>query len=71
MVLTTSDDGVVFDRHYILGDEPHTGPRMPGRAKSGRYGYPSFHILDDTMFVIYSIEKEDIGVCRFALSELD
>lgn len=70
LVLATSRDGVNFDRHYVLGDEPCVGPRLQGVHKGGRYGYPSYHCCGDTMFVIYSIEKEDIVVCRFPLEEL-
>ena len=38
---------------------------MEGFHKGGRYGYPSFHIMGDWMFVIYSVNKEDIAMCRF------
>jgi hypothetical protein len=41
MVLATSHDGVVFDRHYIVGDMSGTKARMPGHAKGGVYGYPT------------------------------
>ncbi|MGC9469577.1 MAG: sialidase family protein [Anaerolineae bacterium] len=70
LVLATSDDGVVFDRHYILGDEPATRLRIPGDHKGGRYGYPSLAIAEDTAFVIYSINKEDVAVGRFPLRAL-
>ena len=70
MVLAASHDGVVFDKHYVLGSEPATGPRLSGHHKVGRYGYPSYHILGDYVFVIYSINKEDIAVCRVKLTEL-
>jgi hypothetical protein len=70
LVLATSRDGVVFDTHYVLGDDPAGQPRIKGRYKYGRYGYPSFHILKDRMFVIYSINKEDIAICRLGLNEL-
>ena len=36
-----------------------------------RYGYPYSHIVGDTMYVIYSVCKEDIWICRFRLGELD
>jgi len=44
---------------------------MKGFHKVGHYGYPSYHILGDTIFVVYSIEKEDIAVCRLPLLRLD
>ncbi len=70
LVLAASDDGVAFDRHYVLGDAPHAGPRIPGRHKGGRYGYPFLHVAGETAWAVYSIEKEDIAVCRFPLSAL-
>ena len=70
VVLALGEDGVVFDRHFIVGDEPERPPRMPGRGKRGRYGYPYLHVMDDTAFVAYSIAKEDIAVARFPLAAL-
>ena len=70
MVLAVSEDGVVFDRHFVLGDDPVGEPRWKGRAKSGRYGYPSYHVMGDEMFVIYSVNKEDVWMGRFPLSAL-
>ena len=70
LVLATSEDGVVFDRHYVLGDEPASPPRTAGYHKSGRYGYPSYHIMGDIVLVIYSISKEDVAVCRVDPGEL-
>ncbi len=43
---------------------------MPGRHKGGRYGYPFLHVAGETAWAVYSIEKEDIAVCRFPLSAL-
>ena len=72
LILATSEDGVVFDRQYILGNEPADPARESGGTAlaHGRYGYPHAHICGDTMYVIYSVCKEDIWVCRFPLSEL-
>ena len=70
MVLATSDDGVVFDRHYLLGGEESAGSRLPGRHKGGRYGYPVLHLDGDNAYAIHSIEKEDVAVCRFRLRHL-
>ena len=71
LVLATSDDGVRFDRHYVIGGEPNRPPRAVGIQKFGRYGYPSWHISGDTMYVIYSIAKEDIAMVRVPLDALD
>ena len=58
---------MVFDRHYVLGDAGSTGPRLPGHHKGGRYGYPVLHLDEDS---VYSVEKEDVAVCRFRPRDL-
>jgi hypothetical protein len=70
LVLAASWDGIVFDQHYLLGDEPARPPRHPGHHKGGRYGYPALHIVNDTVYVIYTISKEDVALCRFPLQAL-
>lgn len=69
LMLCLSEDGVNFDRHYILRDEPYQ-QRLPGLYKGGVYGYPSVNINDGYMFVIYSKHKEAIEVTKFSLSDL-
>lgn len=71
MVLATSGDGVRFDRHYLLGEEPPFLARIPGVHKYGRYGYPSLHLAEDRAVAIYSVNKEDIAVARFELAALE
>ncbi len=70
LVLAAGEDGVVFDQHYVLGADVPINPRIEGHHKGGRYGYPSYHILGEHLFVIYSINKEDIAVCRLELAAL-
>ena len=70
MVLSVSEDGTLFDRHFLLADESPSPARLEGHHKSGRYGYPTYHLAGDTLFVAYSINKEDIAVCRVPLSGL-
>ena len=71
LVLATSEDGVHFCRHYVVGNEPNTPPRQVGIQKFGRYGYPSFHLVGEWIYIIYSIAKEDIAIMRVRLSALD
>ncbi len=72
LVLAAGDDGIVFDRHYVLGEEANFLARIPGVHKYGRYGYPQLHTLDAaTGVAIYSVNKEDVYVCRFPLAALD
>jgi len=63
-------DGVAFDRHFVLGDEPGIPIRIPGLFKGGRYGYPYLHIMGDRGYVIYSVNKEDIAIGRFRLGDI-
>jgi hypothetical protein len=70
LVVAISEDGVRFDRHFVVGSEPNHPPRADGIQKFGRYGYPSYHIMDGILFVIFSIGKEDIAMKRVPLSVL-
>ena len=47
MMIATSDDGVVFDQHYLLGDEPAHPPRHPG---AGVRRGPGAGILRESRF---------------------
>ena len=66
----SSDDGVIFNKHYVLGAEPHRPQRVAGHGKGGRHGYPHAHVMDDTLYAIYSIIKEDMAICRVELAQL-
>jgi hypothetical protein len=70
MVLAASKDGVVFDRHYILGNVPAARPRMPGHAKGGAYGYPTCDIANGKMYIVFSRSKEDIYFTKLNLDAL-
>jgi hypothetical protein len=69
LVLALSRDGVVFDRHYILGNLGRTKSRLAGRT-IGTYGYPSCDVADGKMFIIFSRSKEDIHFCSLNLKAL-
>jgi hypothetical protein len=69
--LSTSADGVRFDRNYILGDLRGLRPRMPGGDKDhGAYGYPSCDIANGKMYIVYSRTKEDIYFTKLDLTQL-
>lgn len=70
LVLAVSEDGDVFDRHFILGDEPDRPLNFPGAYKHGRYGYPYLHVLGDRFFVINSVAKEEIELHSFSLNDI-
>lgn len=69
-ILALSNDGVVFDKHFILGDDAWRPMRFPGLNKGGRYGYPWLYVDGAFGYMIYSTEKEDIGIGRFRLDDL-
>ncbi|HEX4231900.1 MAG TPA: sialidase family protein [Bryobacteraceae bacterium] len=71
LVLSVSNDGVVFDQKYILGDITGLKPRMPGGDKDhGAYGYPSCDIAVRKMYIVYSRCKEDIYFTKLDLKTL-
>ncbi|MGJ3242097.1 MAG: exo-alpha-sialidase [Opitutales bacterium] len=70
LVLAVSEDGVRFDRHWVVGDAPNQLARLPGMHKYGRYGYPHLCLADDQVCIIYSMAKEDILFVRFPLANL-
>ena len=69
LVLSLSEDGTVFDRHYILADTI-VHRRFQGREKVGIYAYPNTIVHDEALCVAFSINKEDIAVLRVPLSDL-
>lgn len=70
LVLALSNDGVSFDRHFVLGRHPSEKPRIPGGAKGGAYGYPTCDVFHGTMYIVYSRIKEDIYFMKLPLSQL-
>ncbi len=72
LVLSLSEDGAIFDRHFVLADEKTLyEPRLPGMHKGGQYGYPHTLIHDGYFHVIVSRVKEAMEVYRLPLSALD
>lgn len=67
LVLSLSDDGVRFCKHYILADEDYV-QKAPGRYKGGLYGYPHTMVHDGYLYVIISLRKEAVAVLRTPLS---
>jgi BNR repeat-like domain len=69
LVLSLSGDGKLFDKNYIIADQPYTLKRE-GLYKGGQYGYPHTMIYKDYMYVIISRQKEAIEVIRFKIDQL-
>jgi len=70
LVLSLSNDGKLFDKNYIIADQPYT-LKKEGLYKGGQYGYPHTIIDNGYMYVIISRQKEAIEVIRFKLSQLN
>ena len=72
VTLSLARDGLVWDRQWAVR---YGAPavRYPGHAKGKGFQYPGAYIDTDTneMLVTYSIGKEDIGLTRFSLAELE
>jgi len=70
LAISLSRDGLNFDRvvvlRFLAPDQ-----RYKGRSKSVGYGYPHSTIVEDNLWVIYSVNKEDIEIARIPLSKLD
>ena len=69
LTLGLSEDGVVFDRAWIVRGEP-TKMRHSGRSKVVGWQYPHAISWKESLFVAYSINKEDVEVTRIALDQL-
>lgn len=69
LVLSLSEDGLRFDRHFILADSP-CPQHAAGMHKIGDYGYPHTLIHDGHLHVIISRHKESVEVLRVPLGTL-
>ena len=69
LTIALSKDGRVFDRAYVIRNEP-TRKRFDSGTKANGWQYPAAVVWNDYLYVIYSINKEDVGVSRIAVSEL-
>ena len=68
--IALSDDGYVFDRQYALV-EGNTTRRVNGRHKEDGYHYPNCCVDGNKLFVIYSVNKEDIELGIVDMSMVD
>jgi hypothetical protein len=69
LVLSLSEDGVRFDRHYILADEPYAR-RWEGLHKHGQYGYPHTMCHEGHLYVVVSRQKEAVELLRASVGTL-
>lgn len=69
LAIALSRDGVTFDRAWLVRGEP-TSQRFQGRQKVDGWQYPHAVAWGDHLYVAYSVNKEDVGVTRIALTDL-
>ncbi len=70
LVLSTSRDGLVYDRHYIVADDRFT-MKKTGRYKGGDFGYPHSMVHDGHLYIIVSRQKEAVEVFKIDLAQLE
>lgn len=69
LAISLSRDGLNFDRmaviRFVAPDQ-----RYEGRSKSIGYAYPHSTVVGENLWVIYSVNKEDIEIARIPLAKL-
>ena len=70
LTIALSDDGVLFDRAWIIRAEPTT-QRFNGKGKRDGWQYPSSLVWKNSLFVAYSVNKEDVAITRIVLDLFD
>jgi Neuraminidase (sialidase) len=69
LVISLSADGKTFN--WAAAIRHGTPPlRYPGKSKDHGFQYPSAIVVGKSLWVIYSINKEDVAISRIPLSEL-
>jgi hypothetical protein len=67
--MVTDSDGLAFNKVWAVaaGAPPI---RFPGAAKGPGFQYPGAVWINNTLLVVYSINKEDIGLTAIPLQLL-
>lgn len=69
LALALSHDSRAFTHLAILRDEL-TEPRLPGRFKGPGYQYPNSLELDGVLYIIYSVNKEEVEVQSISVADI-
>jgi hypothetical protein len=73
LTLSISPDGETFERVFAVRAGAGKGPRFPGvtgRTRGTAFGYPSMIVRDGMVYVLYSINKEDMALSSFPLDSI-
>lgn len=70
LVLTTSDDGQLFNKAFLLRSKQDLSPmRYEGKYKRIGYSYPKSMVWNNQLWISYAENKEDIWVTTVDLDE--
>ena len=69
LVISLSDDGLIFDRAYVIASGVPER-RYEGRWKGLGFQYPASTTNDEYLWILYSVNKEDVYVTRIPLASL-
>ena len=69
LTIALSRDGRVFDRAFVLKNEPTT-KMFEGKHKLDGWQYPHAMVVDKSLLVAYSVNKEDVRLARVRLKAL-
>ena len=69
LAISLARDGLNFDRMAVIrfGPPPQ---RYIGKFKGSGYQYPHSVVVGEHLWLIYSVNKEDIEVARIPLAQL-
>ncbi|MCV9385921.1 exo-alpha-sialidase [Reichenbachiella ulvae] len=72
LVISLSQDGILFDKAFVLrkGGADLQALRTEGKAKRPGYHYPKSMIFEGYLYVSYATNKEDVEFTRIPLSKL-
>ena len=70
LAISLSRDGLNFDRTAVIRAVPPP-IRYEGRSKDIGYQYPHATVAGPDLWVVYSVNKEDIEIARIPLSDLE
>lgn len=71
LVITLSRDGRLFDRAWLIrGGNDLPAMRFEGRFKRPGFSYPKSIVWNESLYVSYATNKEDVDVTRVPLDSL-
>lgn len=69
--LGLSKNGQAFSHSILLKNDLKSVPKFKGLHKMSGFQYPNACIHQNSLHIIFSINKEDIGTIKIALSEIE